>query len=705
MVQTGEVTWAFDKEDVLAALLNSTRSLDTLTLDDESFGAQGVHEICEAMKQNTTLVSLSMNCKMGELEVQGIAAMLRGNTSLTSLSLSGVNFTRLGEQSMRAFAAGIKANKGLSSVCLKRTGIDDASLGILVEQALCKHPSLINLDLEGNPCSKQRASHTWSLYKAYQQNNQHNAQNRWAANVSRYQIDSSATLLHFIFCMFDFSASAFFYTDGIQSEKFQQVHPATHSVIKPLALCFLAANAVHLLWSTLPLHLLRAAGRNHHIGGARNKRHIVVRERYAEVVWFKEKLARLTRRQSAVRFLTEDVFAIVIVLVVAQKVDNSWNPVRWAASFLLNFVVSLISLLFGAREVIVAIRDTPRGNQHTRDMEDEGLTQESDLVSMLGLGIDRGLDNEIGATTHEQQKRFGDELEQIRCEWGARAEDLDAVDTDLERTSMHLLSFACMWQTLVLEVRWAFSQGVRVAFCCADTNAGGVLVEVPWAGEARRKEEMERRKLEEYNRRQEERKLLLQRQKQRQLMTSCLNRMLRREFADVLARWREFVREQSLREPKDELGEGELSFSVSRAFSDTPFFLDTPTMEKKTGRRSWHGGVLANDFGSEQKVIDGRRMQATTSAKIVPPLSPEQLDLELQGFALDGSMASSLMETCAECGSREVLYTDSADLMMYCEGCFEGLYGLDWRVHAEDGDAKHGVLASFFPQLEMERET
>jgi hypothetical protein len=743
-----DITWEFDKQEVLGALAINDPILTTLTLDDASFGPEGVHDVSAAVRQNTSLVSLSLACAIGFREIQAIAEALHENTGLSFLSVSGINFKQLGAQAMRVFAAGVKANKNLTVLCLNHSNIDDMLLSILVEQGLREHPSLIRLEVEGNPCSTK--SRIWSLYQAYQKNNEHNAQNRQAANAqSRYTVDGKATLVSFVFSAVDFGSGVFFYTHVIESSEFRSSHADAHSIFKPIALFLIAANALRWLCTSLRLYLVRAAGRNHRVGGARGKKRVVLGERSEEARRFKQEVSLLQERYSIARLLLQDLpdlCMVAAVAAVAHRVrGQSAGRQPMSPVLVLKLVVSVVSLLMVVHEIVAGRQS--RRRQHRQHKQQRRLAKlatganassESVAVNMGVHPIDSQHQHQ-----HQQSSSPGSTSRALRAT-GSITEDLDPVDADFGRTLSYLLSYRCMLRTVYVEIGRVVSRcrsAVVCSRCWSKGWCGASVVEtagarmfeeeekeeVPWAAEMNREEEA--RVLRE----EEERKrvLLLRRQTRQQRMKRCLHRMMRRELTVVWLQWQQYM--LAMRRLQTEEEAAEEAVETMRKKDDEGRLI--ASLNKKSGStertRTLHALLLTEHaaLANKQHALDeGARLAFLQSPPHPPPgsrvfqdlllsqarfsgLQPlwrqtpdlsqplqrqatdmrpcnlEQLDLALQGFDTNGNFAhAQACAECAECAGRDALHTDTADLALYCETCFKGLYGSSWRDHIRQVD-------------------
>ncbi|KJE90737.1 TKL/IRAK protein kinase [Capsaspora owczarzaki ATCC 30864] len=131
----------------IAEALKVNTTLTSLILDCNQIGDVGAQAIAEALKVNTTLtwVTIWQN-HIGDAGAQAIAEALKVNTTLTWLSL---DTNAIGDAGARAIAEAIKVNKALTRLHLSKNQLGDAGAQAFAE-ALKVNKTLAELDLSEN---------------------------------------------------------------------------------------------------------------------------------------------------------------------------------------------------------------------------------------------------------------------------------------------------------------------------------------------------------------------------------------------------------------------------------------------------------------------------------------------------------------------------------------------------------------------------
>ena len=98
-------------------------NLTTQNLQQNNIGDEGIKELTEALKTNTTLTTLNLQQKnIGDEDIKALAEALKTNTTLTTLNLQQNN---IGDEGIEALAEALKTNKTLKTLNLQQNNIGD----------------------------------------------------------------------------------------------------------------------------------------------------------------------------------------------------------------------------------------------------------------------------------------------------------------------------------------------------------------------------------------------------------------------------------------------------------------------------------------------------------------------------------------------------------------------------------------------------
>ncbi|KFH69340.1 hypothetical protein MVEG_04154 [Podila verticillata NRRL 6337] len=132
---------------ILAVMLKTNSTLTTLDLTGNSIGNNGAQALAEALMTNSTLTTLNLEGNnIGDKGAQALTEALKTNSTLTTLNLEGNN---IGDKGAQALAEALKTNSTLTTLNLRWISIGDNGAQALAE-ALKTNSPLINLDLRSN---------------------------------------------------------------------------------------------------------------------------------------------------------------------------------------------------------------------------------------------------------------------------------------------------------------------------------------------------------------------------------------------------------------------------------------------------------------------------------------------------------------------------------------------------------------------------
>eukprot|EP00935_MAST-01C_sp_MAST-1C-sp1_P000954 g954.t1 len=311
--------------------------LSELSLPGNEIGDRGVGYLADALKRNRGLtdISLRKNKKVGVEGWKSLGRALAMNDCLLSLQLGGSDKlgTHMSEGDMRDFAASLQMNHTLQKLNLFSENIGNKLFHVLIRKGLQGHPSLVQCDVDGNPCScadkATMAKKGWAvsdckddfLYDYFLEvlrGNSQRAQTAWMVNArSRYRVDTYAALLNFLVYAIDILSSVVFYSQEIQGPEFKRHR--WHPYVQPVALGLIVFNSLLLLYTKLCVNVTKLAGRDHAIGGARQLNPMILESRQAEVKQFEMAMAEMEMAHAQLWVIFEDCSDIALLLVIAAS--------------------------------------------------------------------------------------------------------------------------------------------------------------------------------------------------------------------------------------------------------------------------------------------------------------------------------------------------------------------------------------------------
>jgi Ran GTPase-activating protein (RanGAP) involved in mRNA processing and transport len=133
---------------VLASVLKNDKNLHHIDLQDSRLGSEGLKVICEALEENSALISLELGFNDPEslVHVEAIAQLMANNKTMEVLRLQ---FSNIGEEGMPVLAKALRQNQTLTELDLTCNYCGPKSGEALLEM-LCENYSLKTVNLSGN---------------------------------------------------------------------------------------------------------------------------------------------------------------------------------------------------------------------------------------------------------------------------------------------------------------------------------------------------------------------------------------------------------------------------------------------------------------------------------------------------------------------------------------------------------------------------